>query len=92
MRRSSLLLLMLLCAATVYGRGATPKELVVDLKFLPQEGVHSSTASVPPSMLEKSVQIRVDDKRNDRADHWRREVRTTQASAHGRLSVTPIRF
>lgn len=62
--RSSLLALMFsLSAASVFARGATPKELVVDLKFKPQEGVHESSANLPPSMLEKSVEVRVEDKR-----------------------------
>lgn len=62
--KSSLFALMLsLSAAAVFARGATPKELVVDLKFKPQEGVASNTANLPPSMLEKSADIRVEDKR-----------------------------
>jgi len=56
---------MFALAGAAYGRGSTPKELVVNLKFKPQEGVHSSTANIPPSMLEKSVQIRVIEKRNE---------------------------
>lgn len=63
--RYLLALLTFSMAASVFGRGATPKELVVDLKFKPQEGVKSSTANIPPSMMEKSVEIRVVEKRNE---------------------------
>ena len=63
--RFSLFVLAFTMATTVYGRGATPKELVVDLKFKPQEGVTSNSANIPPSMMEKSVEIRVVDKRKE---------------------------
>lgn len=63
--RSILFLLMFALAGAAYGRGATPKELVVNLKFKPQEGVHSSTANIPPSMLDKSVSIHVIEHRNE---------------------------
>jgi uncharacterized lipoprotein YajG len=63
--RTSLLFLTVLVAAAAYGRGATPKELVVNLKFKPQEGVASNSASIPPSMHEKSVEIRVEDGRGE---------------------------
>ncbi len=66
--RSSLLALMFsLSAAAVFARGATPKELVIDLKFKPQEGVNTSSANLPPSMMDKSVDIRVEDKRGGEA-------------------------
>jgi uncharacterized lipoprotein YajG len=65
MRRLTSILFMLLISTSLYGRGATPKELVVDLKFKPQEGVHSASANIPPSMLDKSVEIRLIDKRNE---------------------------
>ncbi len=66
--RSSLLALMFsLSAASVFARGATPKELVVDLKFKPQEGVHTSSANLPPSLLDKSVEIRIEDRRGGEA-------------------------
>jgi len=54
---------IVLVAASAFARGATPKELVVTLKFVPQEGVTSNTANLPPSMLDKSVEIRVKDHR-----------------------------
>jgi uncharacterized lipoprotein YajG len=63
--RTSFLFLTVLAAAAAYGRGSTPKELVVNLKFKPQEGVASNSASIPPSMREKSVDIRVEDGRGE---------------------------
>ncbi|HSP16642.1 MAG TPA: YajG family lipoprotein [Thermoanaerobaculia bacterium] len=67
MRRSRIRLLSVLVAfllaAVAYGRGSTPKELVVNLKFAPQEGVTSNAAQLPPSVLEKSIEIRVEDAR-----------------------------
>jgi uncharacterized lipoprotein YajG len=63
--RGSSFLFVILVSAVAYGRGATPKELVVNLKFKPQEGVHTSSANIPPSMLDKSVEIRVTEKRNE---------------------------
>ncbi|GAC1394878.1 MAG: hypothetical protein NVSMB68_11340 [Thermoanaerobaculia bacterium] len=63
--RSTIFVLMCAMAGAAYGRGSTPKELVVNLKFKPQEAVHSSSANIPPSMLEKSVQIRVTERRNE---------------------------
>lgn len=65
MRRLSAFLLILLASSVAYGRGATPKELVIDLKFKPQEGVHSDSPALPPAMLEKSVDLRVEDGRKE---------------------------
>jgi hypothetical protein len=39
-------------------------ELLVTLRFLPQESVRSSTVALPPSMLDRSVDIRVQDARD----------------------------
>ncbi len=64
MRRTFSLLIVFLFAAVAWGRGATPKELVVDLKFVPQEGVSTNTAHLPPSLLERSIELRVQDSRN----------------------------
>ena len=63
--RSILFLLTFVLAGSAFARGSTPKELVVNLKFKPQEGVHSSSANIPPSMLDKSVQIKVVEHRNE---------------------------
>lgn len=43
---------------------ARGKDLTVNLKFAPQEGVHSESPDVPPSMLERSFQLRVEDGRS----------------------------
>jgi uncharacterized lipoprotein YajG len=64
--RISLLFLTVLVAAAAYGRGATPKELIVSLKFKPQEGTATNSASIPPSMHDKSVEIRVEDGRGEK--------------------------
>ncbi|MGZ8850836.1 MAG: YajG family lipoprotein, partial [Thermoanaerobaculia bacterium] len=47
-----------------FARGATPKEIVVDLQFKPQEGVQSSSATLPPSVLSQPLELRVVDGRN----------------------------
>lgn len=39
-------------------------DLTVNLKFAPQEGVHSESPDLPPSMLEQSYELRVEDGRN----------------------------
>jgi len=49
-------------ATLSYARGNL-KELTVPLKFTPQEGVHASSADLPPALLEQSVEIRVEDGR-----------------------------
>ena len=62
-RRVFLHALMIASAATLtYARGNL-KELTVPLKFTPQEGVHASSADLPPSLLNVSVEIRVEDAR-----------------------------
>ena len=40
------------------------KDLTVNLKFVPQEGVHSESPDIPPSMLERSYELRVEDGRS----------------------------
>ena len=64
MRRTLSLLAVFLFATLAYGRGATPKELIVDLKFVPQEGVSANSARLAPSVLDKPIEIRVEDARN----------------------------
>jgi Short C-terminal domain len=44
--------------------GARGKDLTVNLKFVPQEGVHSESPDLPPSMLEQSYVLRVEDGRS----------------------------
>ena len=43
---------------------ARGKDLTVNLKFVPQEGVHSESPDLPPSMLERSYELRVEDGRS----------------------------
>ena len=43
---------------------ARGKDLTVNLKFIPQEGVHSESPDLPPSMLERSYELRVEDGRS----------------------------
>jgi uncharacterized lipoprotein YajG len=64
--RKTLWLLAFLTASSAFARGTTPKELLIGLKFKPQEGVASSSANLPPAMLDKSVDIRVKDGRRER--------------------------
>jgi len=49
-------------AGGVFARGNL-KELTVPLKYIPQEGVHQTSADLSPGLLEKSVEIRVEDAR-----------------------------
>ena len=44
--------------------GARGKDLTVNLKFIPQEGVHSESPDLPPSMMERSYELRVEDGRS----------------------------
>jgi len=50
-------------AVSVIARDTT-KELVVDLRFVPQEGVHSTSADLAPSMIEQTVAVTIEDGRN----------------------------
>lgn len=49
-------------AAAAYGRGNL-KELTVPLKYTPQEGVHQTSADIPPALLNEAVDVRVEDAR-----------------------------
>jgi hypothetical protein len=49
-------------AATAYGRGNL-KELTVPLKYIPQEGVHQTSADIPPAPLKETVDVSVEDSR-----------------------------
>ncbi|HYC60413.1 MAG TPA: SHOCT domain-containing protein [Thermoanaerobaculia bacterium] len=42
---------------------ARAKDLTVNLKFVPQEGVHSESPDIAPSMLERAFELRVEDSR-----------------------------
>jgi hypothetical protein len=56
------------CAALAllisFDAAARGKDLTVNLKFVPQEGVHSESPDLPPSMLERSYELRVEDGRS----------------------------
>jgi hypothetical protein len=54
---------VLVSLATLAHARGNLKELTIPLKFTPQEGVHESSADLPPTLLNQSVEIRVDDAR-----------------------------
>jgi hypothetical protein len=58
----------MLCASLTllisFDAAARGKDLTVNLKFVPQEGVHSESPDLPPSMLEQSYELRVEDGRS----------------------------
>jgi len=66
MRKASLIVLVIaaLFPASLLARD-TRKELTVNLKFVPQEGVASNSADVPPAMLDHPFELRVEDARGD---------------------------
>jgi hypothetical protein len=49
-------------ASLAFARGNL-KELTVPLKYIPQEGVHATSADLPPALLDHAVEIRVEDAR-----------------------------
>jgi hypothetical protein len=61
-RRSLFFIVIASCAVLAYARGNL-KELTVPLKFTPQEGVHSASADLQPTLLKTSVAITVEDAR-----------------------------
>jgi uncharacterized lipoprotein YajG len=61
-RRFAIALVLCSFASLAYARGNL-KELTVALKFTPQEGVHSTSADLPPALLNEAVEIRVEDAR-----------------------------
>jgi uncharacterized lipoprotein YajG len=61
-RRLAITLIAASIATGAFARGSL-KELTVPLKYFPQEGVHQTSGDVSPAMLEKSVEIRVEDAR-----------------------------
>jgi len=54
--------MLIACAVSVIARDST-KELVVDLRFVPQEGVDSTSADLAPSMIERTVALKVEEGR-----------------------------
>lgn len=59
---SILVIFTALFALSVFAKDSR-KELTVTLKFAPQEGVDSNTADIPPAMLERPFELRVEDAR-----------------------------
>jgi uncharacterized lipoprotein YajG len=56
--------LFVLVAATAFARDSR-KELTVNPKFVPQEGVQSNSPDLIPAMLERTVALKVEDARGD---------------------------
>jgi hypothetical protein len=61
-RRFAIALIFGSVATLAYARGNL-KELTVPLKFKPQEGVHATSADLPPALLNMAVEVRVEDGR-----------------------------
>jgi hypothetical protein len=61
--RHPLTVIVVFCLAPLAFARGNLKELTVPLKFTPQEGVHSSTADLPPALLDQPVAVRVEDAR-----------------------------
>jgi hypothetical protein len=66
MRRCLFIAIVFAVSASLYGRDTT-KELSVNLRFVPQEGVQSTSPDLTPAVLERSVAIRVEDARGSDA-------------------------
>ena len=60
-RRAFVHAVVLVSLSTLAQARGNLKELTVPLKFTPQEGVHESSADLPPTLLNQSVEIRVED-------------------------------
>src|SRR5215212_9929986 len=70
MRKPSAFVLSLLLITTSAIARDSIKELSISLKFVPQEGVQSSSPDLQPAMLDKTAEVRVEDGRGltDAAD------------------------
>ena len=64
--RHIVLAVTMFISVSVAGRD-TKKELTVDLKFAPQEGVQSNSPDLTPGVLQQSVDLRVEDGRGGNA-------------------------
>lgn len=53
----------LLVSAGILSAAAPPKELLVTLKFSPQESVKAASVALPPSVLNRPLDLRVEDQR-----------------------------
>jgi len=62
MRRLLIAVVIASLALPAFARGNL-KELTVQLKYVPQEGVHTSSADMPPGMLDQTVAVKVEDAR-----------------------------
>jgi hypothetical protein len=62
MKRIALFLIALTLSFAALAKD-TRKEVTVNLKFAPQEGVQSNSPDLPPAMLEKPFQLQVEDAR-----------------------------
>ena len=60
--RLAVTLAVLFIATLAFARGNL-KELTVPLKYVPQEGVHSTSADLTPALLAQAVEVRVEDAR-----------------------------
>lgn len=65
-RRITVLAAILFVTFTVSARDSR-KELTVDLRFVPQEGVQSTSPDLTPGALERSMSLRVEDARGGEA-------------------------
>lgn len=61
-RRLTITLIATFTATLAFARGNL-KELTVPLKYIPQEGVHSTSADLPPALLNQPAEVRVEDAR-----------------------------
>ncbi|HEV7921524.1 MAG TPA: hypothetical protein VGR02_12120 [Thermoanaerobaculia bacterium] len=62
MKRTAALFIVLALSVAAFAKD-TRKELTVNLKYAPQEGVQSNLPDLAPAMLEKPFQLRVEDAR-----------------------------
>jgi len=62
-RRPFLIALVLSSVTTLAFARGNLKELTVPLKFIPQEGVHTTSADLSPAMLSQAVDVKVEDAR-----------------------------
>ena len=64
MRRTATFYFGFMLLLSFHATSARAKDLTVNLKFVPQEGVHSESPDLPPTMLESSYELRVEDGRS----------------------------
>lgn len=64
MRRTATFYFSFMLLLSFHATSARAKDLTVNLKFVPQEGVQSESPDLPPTMLERSYELRVEDGRS----------------------------